>query len=403
MSDVVLPRPQTDPVILSSQSRPSESALAGAVAIPWTIWMVFGGICMALVGGSWDFAWHMSIGRDTFWTPPHILQQLGGIFVGIASGYTIFSTTFAESPAARDRDYVRMLGLYAPAGAFLAFWGFFSMIFSAPFDNWWHNAYGLDVKLFTPPHNLLSLGWFAAQVGVMSWIAAMINRSAGGLRTRLTRVLLAVGAVCTVLFTVLALQGVQTMLMHTAFCYLTVAFCFPAVVVAVGRGSRHRWGCTIVAAGYTAIALAAEWILPLVPAEPKLGPVYQKVTHLIPLGFPLLLIVPAFVADLLLQRLEQRSAWVKAGVVGPAFVLSFLAVQWPFANFLMTPASRNWIFGRAYFPYFDPAFSLYDPYKFRAAEKPAVFVLTMIAALVVGILTTRLGVAWGNWLRRVQR
>ncbi len=26
------------------------------------------------------------------------------------------------------------------------------MITSAPFDDWWHNAYGLDVKILSPPH-----------------------------------------------------------------------------------------------------------------------------------------------------------------------------------------------------------------------------------------------------------
>lgn len=402
MSDVLLPPRAHSPAILPALSRPLASASAEATAIPWTIWLIFVGILMALVGGSWDFAWHMSIGRDTFWTPAHIMMQLGGILVGIASGYTILSTTFAEASPAREYS-VRMLGLYGPAGALLAFWGWFAMIFSAPFDNWWHNAYGLDVKLFTPPHNLLSLGWFATQIGVMSWMAAMINRSTGGLRTRLTWLLLILGSICVCLVAVLALQGTQNLLMHTAFCYLTAALCFPAVLIATGRGSRHRWGCTIVAGMYTALGVTSEWVLPLIPAQPKLGPVYQKVTHLIPLQFPLLVIAPAFVADLLLQLLERRSAWIKAVFVGPAFVLSLLAVQWPFANFLMSPASRNWIFGRAYFPYFDTAFFLYDPYKLRAPEKPAVFVLTMIAALVVSIMTTRLGVAWGDWMRRVRR
>ena len=32
------------------------------------------------------------------------------------------------------------------------------MLTSAPFDNWWHNAYGLDVKIVSPPHTLLILG-----------------------------------------------------------------------------------------------------------------------------------------------------------------------------------------------------------------------------------------------------
>jgi hypothetical protein len=82
-------------------------------------------------------------------------------------------------------------------------------------------------------------------------------------------------------------------------------------------------------------------------------------------------------------------------------VLSFLAVQWPFANFLISPASRNWFFGTAYFAYFDPAGLLYDPYKFQPMEKT--FLVMMVAALVVSILTTRLGLAWGNWMRRVAR
>jgi hypothetical protein len=110
------------------------------------------------------------------------------------------------------------------------------------------------------------------------------------------------------------------------------------------------------------------------------------------------------VADLLLQRVQQRSAWIKASLIGPAFVLSFLAVQWPFANFLVSPASRNWIFGTAYFGYFDPAGFLYDPYTFEAAAKTqGAFLLLMAVALGISIITTRLGLAWGDWMRRVCR
>ena len=53
---------------------------------------------------------------------------------------------------------------------------------------------------------------------------------------------------------------------------------------------------------YTAFGLAFLWILPLVPAEPKLGPVYRQVTHLIPWEFPLLILIPALAIDLILQR-----------------------------------------------------------------------------------------------------
>ncbi len=85
--------------------------------------------------------------------------------------------------------------------------------------------------------------------------------------------------------------------MHKAACYLAVAIAIPAVLIAPAWASQLRWGCTAVAGIYTAVLLAFEWILPLFPAEPKLGPVYQHITHLVPLHFPLLLIVPAIVMD----------------------------------------------------------------------------------------------------------
>jgi hypothetical protein len=192
--------------------------------------------------------------------------------------------------------------------------------------------------------------------------------------------------------------------MHTARCYLAVAIGIPAVLMGPAWGLGKRWACTLVAAGYTAILLAFEWILPLIPAEPKLGPVYQHITHLIPLRFPLLLIVPAIVLDLLWSRTEQWGRWKLAAVSGPVFLVSFLAVQWPFANFLMSPAARNWFFGMAYFAYFDPANFLYNPYQFQIAEKTSgEFWGLMGMALIVSIITARLGFSWGDWMRRLRR
>ena len=45
------------------------------------------------------------------------------------------------------------------------------MITSAPFDDWWHNAYGLDVKILSPPHVVLVTGLVAVQIGTMVLIA----------------------------------------------------------------------------------------------------------------------------------------------------------------------------------------------------------------------------------------
>jgi hypothetical protein len=385
------------------QARTTEYASAAAVSIPWTIWFMVAGIASGLIGGIWDISWHMSIGRDSFWTPAHIAIQLTGVLVGIACGYMILTTSFAGRPAARDAS-VRIMGFHGPIGAFVAVWGCVAMLASAPFDNWWHNAYGLDVKIVSPPHTLLSLGSFAIRIGTLALIATLMNRSGDALRRKLAWLFLFVGATGVAQLSLIIIQPTWLTNMHTASCYLAVALFIPPVLIGAGWGAARKWACTITAAIYTGIGLGAEWLLPLFPAQPKLGPVYQNVTHLIPLRFPLLLIVPAIVADLLLRKLEQRPAWTKAALVGPAFVLSFLAVQWPFANFLMSPASRNWVFGTAYFAYFDPAGFLYDPYKFVVAESTrAAFLLVMAAAILASILTTRLGLAWGDWMRRVRR
>jgi hypothetical protein len=393
---------QTIPAI-SARGTATVYTAAKAGSIPWTIWFMIGGISSGMVGGIWDISWHMSIGRDTFWTPAHILIQMTGVLVGIACAYAILSTTFSGPSPARDAS-VQVLGFHAPVGAFIAVWGCVAMLASAPFDNWWHNAYGLDVKIVSPPHVLLSLGSFAVKVGALAWMASIMNRSEEIVRGRLRWLFLFVAAAGVAHLSVMIIEPTWLVNMHTAACYLSVALVIPAMLIAGGWGAAHRWGCTIIASIYTIVGVAEEWLLPLFPAQPKLGPVYHNVTHLVPLRFPLLLIVPALVADLLLQRLKQRPPWMKALWIGPAFVLSFLAAQWPFANFLVSPASRNWIFGTGYFAYFDPAGFFYNPYKFNVVEPTlGAFLFRMVLAVVAAIVMTRLGLAWGDWMRRVRR
>jgi hypothetical protein len=392
----------TVPITLPVQTRSLASASTEALAIPRAIWFMVTGAFLTSFAGTWDFAWHFSIGRDTLWTPPHMMAQLGGILVGISSAYTIFKTTFTPTPSLRDGS-VRVLGFHAPAGVFIACWGSVTLAASVPFDNWWHLAYGLDVNLINPPHLLLFFGSYAAKIGTLTWIVSNLNRSSDALRRTLLGLFFFVCTLGLWQSACLVMQSTWTNKLHLAAAYLAVALVIPHWFIAGARGSAHRWGCTILAALYTGIGLAQEWLFPLIPAEPKLGPVYHQVTHLIPVRFPLLLIVPAFIADLLLQRLERRSFWFKAIFVGPAFLASFLVVQWPFANFLMTPASRNWVFGTAYFPYFDSAGFIYDPYKFLAEKTHGEFVVTLAVAFVVCTLTVALGLAWGNWMRRVRR
>lgn len=151
--------------------------VAAPRAVPWYIWCAVLAITSALIGAHWDISWHRSIGRDTFWTPAHIAIQMCGVLAGVAFGYLILYTTFSDS-APLAASSVHIFGFRAPLGAFIASWGGIAMLTSAPFDNWWHNAYGLDVKIVSPPHMVLVLGIYAVLLGTVVLLAGHINRLA---------------------------------------------------------------------------------------------------------------------------------------------------------------------------------------------------------------------------------
>ena len=374
-----------------------------AYAVPWYVWTAALAVFSGVLGAHWDISWHRSIGRDTFWSPPHIAIYLKGVLAGITFGYLILRTTFAG----RGRtDVVTIWGLKGPLGAFIAAWGGVAMITSAPFDNWWHDAYGLDVKIVSPPHVLLFLGGLAVIFGTIVLIQAELNRArqAGRDVGLLHLAFFLVGGLALVNMLVFYMEWTGVILQHTATMYRALAVAIPAILCAFSVASGHRWSCTIVTLVYTSFLLALVWILPLFPAEPKLGPVYQQVTHFVPNGFPLLLIVPAVVLDTLLSKLGGRNRWLVALVAGWSFVALLVAVQWPFASFLNSPASGNWFFGTHYRAYMQHPESYTATYRFVPLEATAArFWAVMAMAFAFATLSARAGLGLGGWLRRVAR
>src|SRR5918911_4254738 len=159
---------------------------AGWSAIPWYLWCAALAVTSAYIGGYWDISWHRSIGRDSFWTAPHMAIYACGVLAGVASAYLILTTTFSSNASLRDAS-VRIWGLWGPLGAFICAWGGFAMLASAPFDDWWHNAYGLDVRIISPPHMVLAAGFFGIELGTVLLLLAFMNRAAGALRASLRR------------------------------------------------------------------------------------------------------------------------------------------------------------------------------------------------------------------------
>jgi hypothetical protein len=149
--------------------------------------------------------------------------------------------------------------------------------------------------------------------------------------------------------------------------------------------------------------IGAVLILPLFPAEPKLGPVFQQVTQFIPPKFPILLIVPAVLMDLLWSNTRNWKPWMVALATGPVFVLPLVAVEWPFADFLMTKAAANRFFGTGYFQYNMPSTSFDVLRHFVRPESGLTLWSGLALAVVFASLSTWVGMRLGGWMRGIQR
>jgi len=373
-------------------------------AVPWYAWSSAVAITSTTVGLYWDISWHIGIGRDTFWTPAHLAIQFGAVLTGLCCAYLILHTTLVRAAPIREHS-VRIWGFRAPLGAFVAAWGGFCMLTSAPFDNWWHNAFGLDVTILSPPHVLLILGIFVMGLGGLIVTTSQMNRSTGENREKLGRLLLYQGSLLLCLLLMLGYEyiGDQT-LMHSAIYYRVLGMIGPVVLVGIGRASGNRWAATVLAAMYTVLWLAGNWIFPLFPAQAKLGPVFTPITHMVPLGFPVLLLPGAIALDFVSHRFANRSDTRKALAGGAGFLAATFAVSWPFAYFLMSPYARNPIFAMNEFGYSTPPSEYHLAWTLRAYEHTRVeFWSGLLIALVVTVLSARIGMLWGDWMRRIRR
>jgi len=124
------------------------ASLARSAVWPWR---VIGALTvLALVGAfgnAWDLFWHIMIGRDSFWIPPHTMMYASVALSGLIALAVVLGDTL------RRADWLSaMLGFRAPLGFFILGLGVLQMLLSAPFDDWWHQRYGVDVSVWSPPH-----------------------------------------------------------------------------------------------------------------------------------------------------------------------------------------------------------------------------------------------------------
>jgi hypothetical protein len=361
----------------------------------WILTSLFAGVSIE-VSLLWDLSWHLTIGRDTFWTPAHIGLQLGGLLGGATGGWLVAQSTWGPL---KDQS-IPVRWWRGPVGAWVMIWGACAMLVSAPVDNWWHGAYGLDVAILSPPHVILVLGMTAVVAGGTLLIASYNRRDPGAVSGRL---LIVANGLLLLMGAFLISHNTSTTFMHSSNFYQLCAISFPMFLVGA-TASGARWAMTAAALTYTVVRLGMVWILPLFPAQPLFGPVYFRPTHFVPPDFPLLLIPPAVAMDLIFQRVRSLSTWRLSFLLGLVFVLALLTVQWPFANFLMSPAANTWFFASDRFRFnLSPATFTARRLFYPWDSSPLWLGMGLGLALLLAAVASRLGLAWSRFLTAVRR
>ncbi|SDM17251.1 hypothetical protein SAMN04488090_2697 [Siphonobacter aquaeclarae] len=393
------------PSVPRSWDRPGSLSLG----IPLYVYACVASSLCIVVGLLWDISWHITIGRDGLFSAPHNLIYAGAAFAGLFAGYRCLMASFGPHKAERPH-LVHFWGIfYSSLGGLFCIWGSIAALTSAPFDDWWHSTYGLDVEIFTPPHTVLILGLMTIQLGAMFLVMALLNREDDAVfpeRTARLRLLftLTAGFLLAMLYLFVS-EFVDRVNSHNAIYYQVSGLVFPLFLFSTARASGHRWGATRISLVYMLVLLLTNWVLQQFPAEPLLGPILNPVTHFQFFGFPVLLILPAACIDWLQQRVIFRNNWTRAFAMALVFALVYGLIQWFFGEFLVSsPLARNKFFG-SYTWYFgnDPNWEYRYQYYPWAREAAGDLATGLGIAFLITLLSTRVGLAWGNWMKKVVR
>lgn len=271
------------------------------------------GAFMASAGGYWDIAYHVNRGRESFWQPPHLL-----IYGGIVSTMLAVGVGLAWDRAA-GRPNLRLIGARLREFPMLRF-AMVAMVIqlsSAPFDEFWHATFGLDVSVWSPPHLFLIFGGMLTNLGLALMEADALRR---GLSTAWWRmVAFAAGAlgVATPFLAEFEFAGIPDWHISRTrpeALYAVVLALLASLALGIAARGARRWGATAAMSLFYLWRAAILFILiPLVGQNPPLMP-------------PLALLPAALAFDWTVREAPHR--W-RYGLGGCAFAAVLFALYLP--------------------------------------------------------------------------
>jgi hypothetical protein len=375
----------------------------------WVLWYL---LFQAILGLGWDVRWHSTFGRDSFWSPPHLLMYSGIALSGFLCIGVVLRDTwryYHRAPGVTDATTWPIFGYFrGPLGFAVTGCGMAVLLFAAPFDNWWHELYGLDVTLWAPFHVMGLIGAFIAGSGLLYAFASLAARARQlGLNRRYVlgfsgpdwATLLTLSGLLTLLVT--ATQPATTLAptlvlgaVHIlSFPVLLCAFFLPLLVVAV-RVTERPGAATVVMALFFARQLFLAAVIPwLLRLTHQLDPSYTyrngEPRFILPLVLAPLAFAPAAIVIDLLARWRRGTTPVAALFTGRGWLLTALLAALPLIAIspLLIRGARN---VRGQLP---PGLTIPE-----LALAPALLAAIPVA-LLVALLAVRVGDEWGTILR----
>ena len=274
-------------------------------------------VFVALAGVYWDVSWHVVIGRETFWVPPHRL---------IYSGTAVFfvSTLCALFLTRRRAGSFRATGR-AGVGFAVGALGSIIQVLAGPLDGMWHERYGLDVTVWSPPHLMGLAGALIGIYGLASALGTELHRGDG--RSAFgwagTNVLMLFAAALSLSLFALGPLDFRLDRRDVLFYPLLAGPLAAIPLVAAARYVGRFGAATAVALVYIAFRMVALAIFVGMGAFENPGP-------------PVFVLLAALTVDLaLLGKRKGRGVFGAAVLFGPALVLG----EWAFRSFLPV---QNW-------------------------------------------------------------
>jgi hypothetical protein len=241
----------------------------------------------AVLAGTWDVWWHGALGRESFWSPPHLLLY-ASVIVAICTGFYGCWRT-------REQfwKWLAIILFFIPA--------------SAPFDELWHRIFGVEpvnspLIIWSPPHVILAL----ALVGSFLFLFKHLREDEDLIARHLLQSIALASALSLLLFLASPLEPIGP--------YHLVGFYGAAIgsgIIAAGFLLAQQWmnrfGSAFSVAAFFMLVSAMNF-------GEKLSSAVNIQPHDHPPGW--LMIFSCLLPATLIDALRGKPLWLRGGIVG---------------------------------------------------------------------------------------